>query len=154
MHKNSTLHTPSIPPCGLHMLYSSRKDRYPSLHSCSNTLFHLYLTQQFCWPIIYTYFLSSVLQSQSAIGPECQSSDADAWHVMILHTVWMKLLEPFQLCYSHVSNRLLTREPNLVSTSLSSSIFGDCNIVLVWVLDLVPYGCWWGVLSCLILFGW
>ena len=49
----------------------------------------------------------------------------------------MKLLHHFYLCHSHIANMLLTCDPNPVSATPSSPIFGVWNILLVWALDLV-----------------
>ena len=78
-------HTPFIPSWGLYKFYLSRKDRYPSPHSWSSTLFHLYLPQQFSPTIIHHHFLSPIVQANQQLPWECQSSDAEPQHAMTAH---------------------------------------------------------------------
>ena len=109
----TTLHTPSIPSQGLHMLSFTRKDRYPSLHSCSNTLFHSYLPQQFYFfhfPSCFWTQHLTIQQLPQGISPQMLSLGVPWLHItlqqqymlgnktmykMILHAVWMKFLAPF-----------------------------------------------------------
>ena len=51
----ATLHTPSIPPWGLHILIFTMKDRYHQLLLLLSLTVHLYLPQQF----YYFHFLSA-----------------------------------------------------------------------------------------------
>ena len=80
----TTLHTPSIPPQGLHMLFFTGKDSYQALLLLLSLTVHTCLSQQFYF-FHFSFLILSLTLIQTSNTPECQSLDAEPQNTMTIN---------------------------------------------------------------------
>ena len=86
------------------------------------------------------------LQQQHQLGDKTRHEN-DFNDTCVQVKMKVKYATIFNLHYTQVVN-MLASDLHLVASilsSLSSLRSGVWKTALVWVLDLVPYGCWWGI---------